>query len=111
MRREMRIGGLFLKVFAAGVAVSVVLIYSDERTLGKVEVGLTDNAVRQLLGAPQWARARSECTVYFHDDCIKDELAECSIYERTLRRDLVVGFDHTGRVICRERVSTFHVIS
>jgi hypothetical protein len=110
-RSEMRIGGLFLKIFASGVAVALLLIYLDERKLGQIKAGLSDSAVRQLLGPPQWVEAQSECTVYFYDDCKKDELTKCSIYERTLRRDLIVGFDHDGLVICTDRISTFHVTS
>jgi hypothetical protein len=107
----MRVGGLFLKVFASGVALALLLIYLDERKLGKIKAGLPVDTVRQLLGPPQWLGAGSECKVYFHEDRRKDEIVECSIYERAFRRDLIVGFDHAGRVICTGRVSTFHLVS
>jgi hypothetical protein len=94
-------------IAAISVLVLLAVVYVDERKLGAIQPGMALAEVESALGTP--SRVAERCEIYLPLECAPKELLRCFIYDRSLRSDLIVGFDREQRVKCVHRARTFKV--
>jgi hypothetical protein len=93
------------------ILLPLALIFFDEARLRKVKPGLTNLEVERLLGNPSRIVSDKDLLRSLFDaDCEGDMLSLGYVYDRFLRRDLVVAFDRETRVRCVRRGTLVHIV-
>jgi hypothetical protein len=93
--------GAFLALLLV-VGVCAVLVALDERRLGKVVPGMTQQQVLGLLGQPDNTAPGLVVDRFLNPEC-RRLAAKRVTYERVMRESLLVVYDPSGTVLCTRR--------